>query len=113
MNALTKAIEAATAVTIANTEARQVKGWQGERETMIVWAEMDKAQETELTTDNGDKVTVICREVAGECATHVRIRYKLNGKVAKAADVEAMFRSASPVVATIANRKRLGLLVGL
>lgn len=113
MNALNDAIKAVTATTIANFKAREATRAAGGFTEMPVWAEMDKAQEIELSTEAGT-VTVICRSATGNCATHTRITYKLNGKRAKTADIVAMF--AAPKKEKLfsdSDRRNMSRLLGL
>ena len=111
MNALTQAIKTVNSIAIANAKTRQVQGWEGERGMMEVWAEMDKAQEVELQTVQGT-VTVISRFATGNCASHTRITYKLNGKRAKAADIEALFAPAKKLFSDT-DRRNMSKLLGL
>lgn len=118
MNALNKEIARLAEIAKANLaynnsgalDALSVK------EMLALFDRQRDEQTAEVVADCGAKVTVYVVHYAAahsNVACHFRTTYKVNGKRAKAADVEKMFREEAPTVATREFRQSLGALVGM
>lgn len=116
MKALHEAIETAKALAVENHRAEQFEGWEKPFGGLAAgWEAHKVAQQVEVSAPCGAKVTVIAgfAAAAGTAGgpSSIRITYKLNGKRAKAADVEKLF-SAKPLF-TAADKRQLSALFGL
>lgn len=117
MNALNQAIKTVTDVTLANAAADSAINWSVKQEASVYEASEARRQNQAMTVEApcGSKVEVIGSFATGNMHSHCRISFKVNGKRAKGADVEAMFKAeaAKPKLLSADDRRAMGRLVGM